>query len=190
MERFKLPTKIYLNQRKSSIVNAFFNGIIPVKKPSKKEIEEHKKVLGMSNSEYKCIYCGNEATTQDHLNALVRDKKPTGYITELANLVPSCTGCNSSKGNKDWRTFIKYLYENDKLNNSKKSINSNQYMKALKKLEKFESFYKPKKLDLESEPFKKLFKIHIANLNKVLSLLDKSVETERLLAKKLQEEGL
>ena len=36
----------------------------------------------------------------------MRDLKPTGYITEIANLVPACGKCNSSKGGADWRTWM------------------------------------------------------------------------------------
>jgi endonuclease I len=37
---------------------------------------------------------------------LVVDKKPTGYISEIQNLVPSCGKCNQSKGNKNWKLWI------------------------------------------------------------------------------------
>lgn len=63
-------------------------------------------VLGMNASDMRCAYCGNLATERDHLNAIVRDKRPTGYISEIHNLVPACGKCNQSKGNKPWRSWM------------------------------------------------------------------------------------
>ena len=31
---------------------------------------------------------------------------PTGYISEIHNLVPACGKCNQSKGNKHWADWI------------------------------------------------------------------------------------
>lgn len=45
-------------------------------------------------------YCGEQYKEWDHLNSLVENKRPTGYILEIHNLVPACGGCNQSKGNK------------------------------------------------------------------------------------------
>jgi endonuclease I len=36
----------------------------------------------------------------------VLKKKPTGYISEIHNLVPACGKCNQSKGNKEWRQWM------------------------------------------------------------------------------------
>jgi len=36
-----------------------------------------------------CSYCGTPATEWDHLRPLVMNKKPTGYISEIHNLVPA-----------------------------------------------------------------------------------------------------
>jgi hypothetical protein len=33
-------------------------------------------------------------------------QRPTGFISEIANLVPACGKCNQSKGNKPWRIWI------------------------------------------------------------------------------------
>jgi hypothetical protein len=53
-----------------------------------------------------CFYCGKPATTSDHLRPLVESSRPSGYLDEPGNLVPACQPCNSSKGNRDWRTFL------------------------------------------------------------------------------------
>lgn len=52
-----------------------------------------------------CVYCGiREAETWDHLYALVRNNEPSGYGHNYGNLIPSCKGCNSKKGNRDWQS--------------------------------------------------------------------------------------
>lgn len=55
----------------------------------------------------KCAYCGKRASHLDHLYALISDRKPTGYCTEPANLVPCCRECNQPKGNMYWEDFMR-----------------------------------------------------------------------------------
>jgi hypothetical protein len=38
---------------------------------------------------------------------LVRNRQPTGFISEIGNLVPACGKCNQSKGNKSWLDWMK-----------------------------------------------------------------------------------
>ncbi len=59
------------------------------------------------DEDLKCFYCDNPATTWDHLFGLVRNKKYAGYGHVIGNLVPSCSSCNSKKGNKNWRDYLK-----------------------------------------------------------------------------------
>ena len=54
-----------------------------------------------------CAYCGRPASHLDHLHALIIDRKPTGYGTEAANLVPCCDKCNQPKGNLYWEDFMR-----------------------------------------------------------------------------------
>lgn len=185
-KQFKLPTKIKVSQRISSITNAFFNGIIPVLKPTDVEINKHLSILGMSETGYKCVYCGGEATTSDHLNPLVREKKPTGYITEIGNLVPSCNGCNQSKGNKNWRDFIDYLLKNSKNDENRKSISEKQYSKVQNTLENFEKTFKPEKINFDNQEIQELLKLHLENYNTVIAAMNKSIDIERELTDKLK----
>ena len=75
--------------------NAWFVRMSPAGKPEE---------LGMV--EAVCAYCGGVATEWDHLRPLVVNKQPTGYISEIHNLVPACGKCNQSKGNKNWREWL------------------------------------------------------------------------------------
>lgn len=101
-----MPAPVKITGRTSSITNAFVNGIIPVIEPTDEEIDDVLKTLGMNRKHVTCAYCGNPYTEWDHFRPLVKDKRPTGYISEIHNLVPACGKCNQSKGNKHWKTWM------------------------------------------------------------------------------------
>jgi len=103
---FRMPKIQTMVSRKSSITNAFVNAVIPSIIPEPEEIAEALSILGMPTSSVRCVYCGDPFTEWDHLRPLVLNRRPTGYISEIANLVPSCGKCNQSKGNKRWRDWM------------------------------------------------------------------------------------
>lgn len=104
---FRMPSVQTLVSRKSSVTNAFVNALIPPPfEPSLDEIEKALSILGMDPTDVRCAYCGDKMTEWDHLRPLVSKHRPTGYISEIANLVPSCNKCNQSKGNSDWRKWM------------------------------------------------------------------------------------
>ena len=103
---FSMPYPVKITGRVSSITNSFVNGIAPCIQPNEEEISEALSVLGMDESHFSCAYCGDPCTEWDHLNPLVLNKQPTGYCSEIHNLVPSCGKCNQSKGNKHWRDWM------------------------------------------------------------------------------------
>jgi hypothetical protein len=106
LSAFRMPQAQTIVGRKSSITNAFVNAIIPIIQPTVEEIEQALSVLGIDPLDMRCIYCGNAYTEWDHLRPLVINQRPTGFISEIANLVPSCGKCNQSKGNSEWRVWI------------------------------------------------------------------------------------
>lgn len=103
---FQMPSVQTMMSRKSSITNAFVSALIPVIVPTIEEIDQALTILRMNPSDVRCAYCGDPATEWDHLRPLVIKRRPTGNISEIANLVPSCNKCNQSKGNKPWREWI------------------------------------------------------------------------------------
>jgi hypothetical protein len=103
---FKMPAVATMRSRKSSITNAFVNILIPQITPTMDEIEQALAVLGMDIADVQCAYCGDAKSEWDHLRPLVVKQRPTGYISEIANLVPSCGKCNQSKGNSAWRKWM------------------------------------------------------------------------------------
>lgn len=103
--KFRKPLKV--TSRTSSVANGFVQAIIPSVEPTSEEVDEALAQLGMTLGTIKCIYCGDRATDWDHLRPLVSGKRPTGYINEIRNLVPSCGPCNQSKSGSNWRDWMK-----------------------------------------------------------------------------------
>jgi len=103
---FQMPAVATMVSRKSSITNAFVNTLIPQIIPTPGEIEQALAILGMDIADVRCAYCGDKMTEWDHLRPLVVKQRPTGYISEIANLVPACGKCSQSKGNSSWREWM------------------------------------------------------------------------------------
>jgi hypothetical protein len=104
--QFDLPSRGSIKGRSSSITAAFFQTVTPVVIPSDEEVDEALRILGMSRDWCVCAYCGDTKTEWDHFRSIVHQRKPTGFITEIANLVPACGKCNQSKGSKHWKTWM------------------------------------------------------------------------------------
>jgi hypothetical protein len=131
--------------RKSSITNAFVNAIIPTIQPTVDEIDEVLKILKLDPADLRCAYCGNTATEWDHLRPLVAKLRPTGFISEIANLVPACAKCNQSKGGSDWR---KWMLGGAKLSPTGRGIPD--VAERVANLERFVKWRQPTKIDFES----------------------------------------
>jgi 5-methylcytosine-specific restriction endonuclease McrA len=56
-----------------------------------------------------CVYCGEQATTLDHVIPLAR-----GGPHEVSNLVPACSDCNLRKHNKTPEEWAAHKLENDR----------------------------------------------------------------------------
>ena len=104
---FRMPSVQTMVSRKSSITNAFVNAIIPVVPPTVNDIEEALRILKMDPADVRCAYCGDRFSEWDHLKPLVKRRRPTGFISEIGNLVPSCGKCNQSKRNEDWERWMR-----------------------------------------------------------------------------------
>lgn len=144
VKAFQMPTVLKITSRTSSITNAFINAIIPIVPPTVAEIQQALQILQMQPDNVKCSYCGDTATEWDHLKPLVSNKKPTGYISEIHNLVPACGKCNQSKGNKLWNDWI--------ISSAKKSPKSRGVANIedkIQRLEDYEAWGKVQPLDLK-----------------------------------------
>ncbi len=142
---FSMPSGQTMMSRKSSITNVFVNAVIPAVPPTHDEIEEALRILEADPSDVRCAYCGNLATEWDHLRPLVVQRRPTGYISEIANLVPACGKCNQSKGNKPWRAW---MLSKAKLSPTGRGIDG--IAERIARLEAFENWRQPTKIEFVS----------------------------------------
>jgi 5-methylcytosine-specific restriction endonuclease McrA len=147
------------------------NSIIPVVVPSSEEVQQALEILGMTPETFQCAYCGSVASEWNHLRPLVKDKKPTGYISEIHNLVPSCGKCNQSKGNKEWKTW---MLSTAKLSPTARGIKN--IPERIKRLEAYENSKAPTKMDFASIVGQEVWARHQANLERVQSLMRESQE--------------
>ena len=180
--KVKMPTKSTLKSRKSTINNAFVYSIMPWKKITEEEYEKICRDLNIKENQ--CTYClkENVATTMDHLNCLVSGTIPTGYYTEKNNLVPCCSSCNSSKGNKkfeEWYTEEK----SEKLGLSKKEI-----QKRRKIICEYMEKNPANRLDLESILGKKDYKKYIQIKKKLGEKIEECEKFCQELSLKIQNE--
>ena len=164
-----MPKAMTIMGRTSSITNAFYNGIIPVIEPSEEEINKALNILGIDQNDVKCCYCGDNATEWDHLRPLIINKKPTGYISEIDNLVPCCGKCNQSKGNKNWLEWI-----NSNALKSPKTRGVENLSEKIQKIKDYEYSTKPKRIDnFESIVGKDLWEKHLQNYDDIINIMKK-----------------
>lgn len=141
---FWMPSVQTMVSRKSSITNAFVNAVIPTIPPTAEEIEESLGILGIDPVDLRCAYCADRATEWDHLRPLVIKRRPTGFISEIANLVPACGKCNQSKGNKPWRDW---MMSTAKLSPTGRGVAD--VLLKINRLEEYERWRTPKCVDFE-----------------------------------------
>ncbi|MEL5849029.1 MAG: hypothetical protein U7M05_06635 [Candidatus Igneacidithiobacillus chanchocoensis] len=103
------------------------------------------------------------------------EKKPTGYISEIHNLVPSCGKCNQSKGNKEWKVW---MLSTAKLSPAARGIEDIQ--ERVKRLEAYENHKAPTKMDFLTIVGSDMWVQHEKNLERVQALLR---ESQKLAAK-------
>lgn len=163
--QFAMPKPVRITGRSSSITNSFVNGIIPVVWPSAQQVEEALEVLGMEATVV-CAYCGDTATEWDHFRPLVIAQKPTGYISEIHNLVPACGKCNQSKGNKEWRVW---MLSSARLAPATRGVVDLD--DRIARLEAFEDWGTPTRVDFESLIGADLWAAHWRNHRDLLALM-------------------
>nr|VFJ54676.1 MAG: HNH endonuclease [Candidatus Kentron sp. DK] len=177
---FRMPTPMKITGRSSSITNAFISSIIPVIQPTEAEIKKALSILGMTPETFQCSYCGATASEWDHLRPLVLDKRPTGYLSEIRNLVPACGKCNQSKGNREWREWIR---SDAKLSPKTKGIADLD--EKVERLADYENWGKPSKIDFESILDRELWKQHWNNHERVQNAMRESQELAEQIRKKV-----
>ncbi|PKB77794.1 MAG: hypothetical protein BZY88_20700 [SAR202 cluster bacterium Io17-Chloro-G9] len=97
-----------VQRRKTTINHAFASALAPCDAFDEGQLAQAMSLLGQADfNALQCVYCNSPATSWDHLVGLVKDSQLSGYGHQIGNLVPSCRDCNSSKGNRDWRAFLR-----------------------------------------------------------------------------------
>jgi hypothetical protein len=97
-----------VQKRKTTINHAFASALAPCDDYDEERLGRAMAALGQEDlNDLSCVYCGARAETWDHLIGLVKDSELRGYGHQVGNLVPCCRACNSSKGNRDWREFLR-----------------------------------------------------------------------------------
>jgi hypothetical protein len=135
-------------------------------------------ILGMKEGEIYCAYCGSpSATDWDHLRPLVKGGRPTGFVTEIRNLVPACGPCNQSKGSGDWRLW---LTGNSK--GSRKARGNSGFEQRMNRLAAFEKWGADRDpLVLRDLVSSELWDAHWRNLDEIKSKMqDAQRHAERL----------
>jgi 5-methylcytosine-specific restriction endonuclease McrA len=60
------------------------------------------RLVALARDGYTCVYCGQDATTVDHIISI----KSGGDPVNLENMVACCKSCNSSKGSRSQAVFL------------------------------------------------------------------------------------
>lgn len=162
---FAMPKPVRITGRSSSITNSFVNGVIPVVPPTEDEVRDALEILGM-HDRVVCAYCGDTSTEWDHLRPLVEKQRPTGYISEIHNLVPACGKCNQSKGNKNWLTWMRSAAP---LSPAARGVTDLD--ERVTRLEEYERRGRPTKIDFESAVGAELWERHWAHHRRILELM-------------------
>ena len=169
LDIFQSPTPVTITGRTSTITNAFVTSIIPSMPPTREQLRKCLSILKLDESDLRCAYCGDKSTEWDHLRPLVRDKKPTGYISDIFNLVPSCGKCNQSKGNKYWEDWI-----TSKAKKSPKSRGKTDIDERSERLKKYEKWSNVTPINFEVYVDKELWKEYWATREKICEMMKKA----------------
>lgn len=126
----KYPAADKISSRSSTICRSMACTLMPRYPCTNEDENKWKKFF----SDKECAYCGKKATHLDHLFPLIDKRKPTGYMTEVSNLVPCCSLCNQRKGNIN---FVEYMrsdkcqYIGDKNDQDKRINKINEFQNQM-----------------------------------------------------------
>lgn len=177
-----MPTAVRITGRTSTITNSFVNSIIPVFHPTPDEVQEALSVLGMTPATVRCAYCGDPATEWDHLRPLVKGQRPTGHVSEIANLVPACGKCNQSKSGHDWRLWMVGAAPQ-----SPKTRQISDLEARVARLDAYERWRKPRMVNFETIAGPELWSRHWENHKRLLALMSESQVTAEAIRRSVVE---
>lgn len=165
--------QVKITSRTSTLRGAFIKAIIPHINPSKTDVAEALTILNQDGKE--CVYCGDRAQDWDHLNAVVQDKQPTGYITEIQNLVPACGKCNQSRGNREYARWMRGSAKNSPTTRGISDVEL-----RISTLDKYSAWRKPTMIDVHKH---RNYLEYMEKLEKINTLLfDAQAMADNILA--------
>lgn len=101
--------------RKSTFANAFASALAPFDAYDQEAVSKAIRDLGQDpDGDLKCVYCGADAATWDHVFNRVVKGEFSGHGHRIRNLAPCCRTCNESKGQKAWQDFLEIRNPSDK----------------------------------------------------------------------------
>ncbi|MBK1833680.1 HNH endonuclease [Roseibacillus ishigakijimensis] len=157
--------------------------LIPNVPPSESELAEAFSLLKLDADDLRCVYCGDRSTEWDHFHPVMRNGRPTGYLTRIQNLVPACGKCNQSKGNRDWRDWM--------TSNAPRSPTTRGVRKLsqrMKRLQSFEAWGAEATVDFETVLGRDAIKQHNDYLKQILSLMREAEAHSKALRSALLDE--
>jgi hypothetical protein len=176
-----MPRPVKITARTSSVTNAFVNGIIPRIIPTDSEIREALEILGLSEADLRCAYCGDPSTEWDHFRPLISGKRPTGYISEIANLVPECGKCNQSKSGMHWKKWI-----TGTARRSPTFRKIPDLRERVARLERFEAWRRPTIFDFEKVVGPELWDRHWKNWETLFAMMHDCEKTAQAIREKIE----
>ena len=100
------PYSIF-QKRRTTVNHAFAAAVAPCDDYDEDKIRQAIRTLGQDpDQDLQCVYCGAVAQTWDHVLPTVSKSEFSGAGHRIANLVPCCKPCNSSKGNRNWESYL------------------------------------------------------------------------------------
>jgi HNH endonuclease len=168
---FRMPTPVRITGRTSTITNSFVNGVIPCIQPTEEELAEALRILAIQPNDLRCAYCGDPSTEWDHLRPIVAKQRPTGYISEIANLVPACGKCNQSKSGAPWRLWISGPARFSPATRGVPDLDE-----RIARLEKYEQWRQPTLFDFAEAAGPELWEQHWANWERMIAFMKEAEE--------------
>jgi len=159
-----------ITSRKTTLTGLFFVTLTPSVPPTDDEVDEALDVLGMKRGQCVCAYCGGRKSEWDHFRPIVLNRQPTGYITEIANLVPSCGKCNQSKGNAHWRKWML----SPTATHSPTKLGVPDIEERMRRLGQFETWRTPIQIDYATIFGAEKWAQHMKYLDDILQLMAKA----------------
>lgn len=155
-----------LKGRTTTLAGLFVLSITPFRQPSVEDVDLALSILGMKRGKVTCAYCGGNKTEWDHFRPVVKKGRPSGYITEIQHLVPSCGRCNQSKSGSHWKDWIL-----GSASKSPKTLKVVDLRKRVARLDRYERWRRPTRINYSRILDHHTLSKHFAYLGKVLAIL-------------------